>query len=116
MNREQLWQKYLDDNLKPATSGIRQHIESGFEALESPQPIYRSSNLGHSTPKNPQPLLLTPIEKRARKRSIRNHTTAIALAHGTIPEELFLKLAQTSRDLFLLQSPFRCGLPEKLVF
>ena len=115
LNREQLWLQYLEDNLRLATPGIRQHIESGYEALEPAQPIYRTSTLGRSTPKNPQPLLLTPGEKRARKRSIRDHATTIALANGVIPKDLFLELAQTAPNPISPSVAVR-RLARKLVF
>jgi hypothetical protein len=96
LNRERLWQEYLDQNLHPATQGIRQHIESGIEAQERIQPLYRISDSANSSRKQLRPLDLSPGEIKAGKRGIRKHITEIGLAHGTIPRELFLELARTA--------------------
>jgi hypothetical protein len=96
LNRERLWQEYVDQNLRPATPGIRQRLESGIEAQERIQPLYRISETADPLRKQLRALVLTPGETDARKRGIRKHITQIALAHGTIPKELFLELARTT--------------------
>ena len=96
LTREQLWQKYVDQNLNPVTPGIRQHIESGFDPQVGRQPSYRISVSSQSSRKQSRPLVLSKGEIRAGERDIRNHTTMVALGHGIIPKELFLELAQTT--------------------
>jgi hypothetical protein len=96
LSRDRLWQKYVDQNLNPATPGIRQHIESGFDAQAGSQPTYRISVSGHSSPKKPRAPVSAIGGMRARQRAIRNHNTTVALGHGIIPKELFFELAQTT--------------------
>jgi hypothetical protein len=96
LNREQLWQEYLDQNLHPATHEIRQHLERGIEAQERIQPQYRISDSAKSSRKKLRALALTPGETKARKRGIRNYITKNWLAYGIIPNELFLELARTT--------------------
>ena len=94
--RERFWQKYLDQNLNPATPRARQHVDGVVDAQIGTQPSYRVAVSPQSSGKKPRGLVLSRDEMRARERGIRNHTTMVALGHGIIPKELFLELAQTT--------------------
>lgn len=96
LNRERLWQEYVDQNSSSATPGIRQHLDSGIEAQERIQPLYRILESANPSRKQLRALVLTLGETNARKQDIRKHITEIALAHGTIPKELLLELARTT--------------------
>jgi len=96
LNRERLWQEYVDHALHPATPGIRQYLESGIDAQREFKPIYRISDSGHSSRKEHRAPVLSHGESKARERGMRSHITELGLAHGIIPKELFLELARTT--------------------
>jgi len=96
VSREALWQRYMDQNLNPASPGIRQHIDSasGWEVCS--QPSYRISHSGNPSGNKPRAMELTTNERKAAQRSVLNYITSIALARGIVPKELFFDLARTT--------------------
>ena len=98
VNREATWQRYADQNLNPASPGIRQHIDSASSWEVGSQPSYRISDSCNPSANKPRAMELTIKERKAAQRSGRNHITSIALAHGIIPKELFFDLARTTPE------------------
>ena len=98
MSREALWQGYMDQNLNPASPGIRQHIDSASSWEVGSQPSYRISHSGNLSGNKPGAMELTTNERKVAQRSVRNHITSIALAHGIVPKELFFDLARTTPE------------------
>jgi len=98
MSREALWQGYIDQYLNPASSGIRQHIDSASSWEASSQRSYRISHSGNPSGNKPRVMELTRNERKAAQRSARNRITSIARAHGIVPKELFFDLARTTPE------------------
>ena len=96
VNREALWHRYMDQNLNPVSSGFRQHIDSASNWEVGSEPSYRISHSGNPSGNKPRATELTKNERKAAQRSVRNHITSIALAHGIVPKELFFDLARTT--------------------
>jgi hypothetical protein len=96
VSREALWQRYMDQYLNPASPGIRQYIDSASSWEAGSQPNYRISHSCNPSANKPRAMELTTNERKAAQRSVRNHITSIALAHGIIPKELFFDLARTT--------------------
>jgi hypothetical protein len=96
VSREAMWQRYMDQNLNPASPGIRQHIDSASSWEVGSQPSYRISHSGNPSGNKPRAIELTTNERKAAQRSVLNYITSIALARGIVPKELFFDLARTT--------------------
>ena len=96
LNRELLWQEYIDHYLPLTTPGIRESLEIGIKAQNGTQPIYRISNSTTWSARGLRDLVLTPDSVQTRNRGVGNYIAEAGLAHGIAPKELFLDLARTT--------------------
>jgi hypothetical protein len=96
LNRELLWQEYIDHNLPIHTPGIQQSLEIGIEAQNGTNPSTESRIPTAWSAEGLRDLVLTPDSIQTRNRGFRSYITEAGLAHGIAPKELFLDLARTT--------------------